>query len=60
MKLNFQNLNVEPMPNPKPLSVLRVSVRIAKGEGNTDQHSQVEHGFIRNAAIDPIALTGRG
>ena len=42
MKIDFQNLNIAPMPNPKPLSVERVTVRIAQGEGRTEQHSQTE------------------
>ena len=59
MKLNFSNLNIAPMPNPKPLSVERVTVRISMGEGNTGQHSQTETGFIRNASLHPEALLGR-
>ena len=59
MKIDFQNLNIAPMPNPKALSVERVAVRIAQGEGRTEQHSQVESGFIRNAKLHPDALLGR-
>ena len=59
MKLNFSHLNIAPMPNPKPLSVERVTVRISMGEGNTGQHSQTETGFIRNASLHPEALLGR-
>jgi hypothetical protein len=60
MKINFQDLNIAPMPNPKPISVERVTVRIAKGEGHTEQHSQTESGLIRNASLHPDALLGRG
>ena len=59
MKIDFSNLNSAPYPNPKPLTVERVSVRISKGEGNTENHSQVEIGFIRNTNLHPDALTGR-
>ncbi len=59
MKIDFQNLNIAPSPNPKPLTVERVNVRIAKGEGNTENHSQVETGFIRNTFLSPDALLER-
>lgn len=60
VKIDFSNLNIEPYPNPKPLLVERVHVRISKGEGNTEQYSQVEYGYIRNASVHPEAHTGRG
>ncbi len=59
MKIDFQNLNIQPYPNPKPLAVERVSVRISQGEGHTEQHSQMETGYIRNAKLHPDAHTGR-
>ena len=59
MKIDFQNLNIAPSPTPKPISAERVTVRIAQGEGRTEQHSQVESGFIRNAKLHPDALLGR-
>jgi hypothetical protein len=59
MKIDFANLNIAPSPNPKHLTVERVSVRVSKGEGNTENHSQTETGFIRNASLHPEALLGR-
>lgn len=59
MKIDFANLNIAPSPNPKHLTVERVSVRVSKGEGNTENHSQTESGFIRNAKLHPDALLGR-
>lgn len=59
MKLDFSDLNIEPSPNPKPLHAERVTVRISKGEGRTEEHSQTETGYIRNANLHPSALTGR-
>ena len=52
--------NIAEWPNPKPLPVERVTVRISQGEGRTEQHSQIESGFIRNAKLHPDALLGRG
>jgi hypothetical protein len=60
MKIDFQNLNIAPSPNPKHLTVERVPVRIAQGEGHTEQHSQTETGFIRNSSLHPDAILGRG
>ena len=53
MKVNFADLNIEPSPNPKPLSVERVLVseKTEKGEG------PVEMGIVRNARLDPQAIT---
>jgi hypothetical protein len=59
MKIDFANLNIAPTPNPKPLTVERVNVRIVKGEGNTEEHSQTEHGYIRNTCVHPEALLER-
>jgi hypothetical protein len=60
MKIDFANLNIAPSPNPKQLTVERVSVRVSKGEGNTENHSQTESGFIRNAKLHPDEHTGKG
>jgi len=57
MKIDFQNLNIAPMPNPKPLAVERVTVRIQSG--NSESFSQGE-GFIRNSSLHPDAILGRG
>ena len=56
MKIDFQNLNISPTPNPKPINVERVAVRIDKSEtaGITSTY-----GFIRNASVHPDAHTGR-
>jgi hypothetical protein len=48
--------NIAEWPNPKPLAVERVTVRIQSG--STESFSQGE-GFIRNAKLHPDALTGR-
>ena len=56
MKIDFQNLNIAPSPNPKHLTVERVTVRIQSG--STESFSQGE-GFIRNAKLHPDALLGR-
>ncbi len=60
MKIDFANLNLAPMPNPKLLNVQRVSVDMVKSEtaapaGGTSSSS----GFIRNAKVHPATLTGR-
>ena len=55
----FDRSNIAEWPNPKHLTVERVTVRVSKGEGNTEQHSQTESGFIRNAKLHPDALTER-
>jgi hypothetical protein len=55
MKINFQNLNIEPQPNPKPITVERVtSYQIVDG-------SRIATGvvFIRNSNLDPAALARR-
>jgi hypothetical protein len=51
--------NIAEWPNPKPITTERVTVRISQGEGRTEQHSQIESGFIRNAKLSPDALLGR-
>jgi hypothetical protein len=58
MKLNFQDLNIEPMPNPKPIHVQRVSVTTLGQDGKNTGAG--EYGFIRNSNLHPDALTGRG
>jgi len=61
MKQNFVDTNIEPYPNPKPLTVQRVSVRLARTDehGNTT-YSNEGYGFITNAALDPHAHTTYG
>ena len=56
-KINFQNLNIEPMPNPKPMTVERVCV---KPDHTDNSGAPAEYGFIRNSRVDPVAHTGRG
>jgi hypothetical protein len=53
MKLDFQNLNIQPMPNPKPLSVERV---IVKADHTNQGGAGAEYGFIRNASVHPSAI----
>ncbi len=61
MKIDWNNLNIQPMPNPKPLKVQRVDVRISHVDenGNALRHTD-STGFIRNANVHPAALTRRG
>ena len=60
MKLDFNDLNLEPSPNPKPLAVERVSVRIETvDEQGNSKFSNYSDGFIRNVSVHPVALTGR-
>ena len=60
MKQNFVDTNIQPMPNPKPLRVQRVSVRIEHADENGKvTYSNTSEGFITNAALDPYAHTGR-
>ena len=54
----FDRSNIQETPNPKPLSVQRVSVRISKGDSESGGTTEI--GFIRNAQLDPAAHTGRG
>jgi hypothetical protein len=64
MKRDFQDgpdhRNTEPYPNPKPLTVERVSVRIERTDdnGNTT-YGPVEAGYVVNAKVHPAAFTGR-
>jgi hypothetical protein len=56
MKYDFQNLNIEPMPNPKPLRVQRVYVEVASVEGQTVSSGQ---GRIINAKVHPAEAVRR-
>jgi hypothetical protein len=58
LKQGPDGINIEPWPNPKPLSVERVSVNSLKGDG-TDTSFPSTEGFIRNAKLHPDALLGR-
>lgn len=58
LKQGPDGINIEPWPNPKPLSVERVNVRTPKGDG-TDTAVPSTEGFIRNAKLHPDALLGR-
>ncbi len=57
MKYDFTNLNIEPMPNPKPLKVQRVSVSMDHTEKAAPGGSNV--GFITNTNLHPAALIRR-
>ena len=56
MKYDFQNLNIEPLPNPKPLHVQRVSVSVVSAEGKTSSSGD---GRIINACVHPASLIYR-
>ena len=58
MKIDFNNLNIQPMPNPKPLSVERVNVSTPGQDGKNN--GATETGFIRNSSVHPSAIIGRG
>ena len=51
MKYDFQNLNIQPMPNPKPLRVQRVNVEVESVEGKIVSSGQ---GRITNANVHPV------
>lgn len=53
MKIDFSNLNIQLMPNPKPLSVERVSVTLPGQDG---KHGPATEGFIRNSSVHPSAI----
>lgn len=58
MKLDFQNLNIEPYPNPKPLCVERITILRITEDGRPTTHEQ---GIVRNVKLDPYAIiNGRG
>lgn len=59
MKIDFQNLNISPMPNPKPLSVLRVQASVMKPEGAPAGGMDSGTAYIRNAKVDPAELVRR-
>ena len=56
MKYDFQNLNIEPQPNPKPLKVQRVSVSVESAEGKVTSAGE---GRIVNANVHPASLIWR-
>jgi hypothetical protein len=53
MKVNFADLNIEPMPNPKPLKVQRVMVEMDHPEKTATVGNP--YGFINNACVHPVA-----
>jgi hypothetical protein len=58
MKYDFQNLNIEPMPNPKPLRVERIIILRTTDDGRPTLHEQ---GIVRNVTLHPYAIIhGRG
>jgi hypothetical protein len=57
LKQGPDGINIEPWPNPKPLSVERVSVTTPGQDGKNN--GSKETGFIRNANVHPDALLGR-
>lgn len=60
MKIDFSNLNLAPTPNPKALTVERVSVCIETvDEQGHSKFNDYSTGYIRNASIHPVAHTGR-
>lgn len=56
MKLDFQNLNLAPTPNPKPLKVVRISVTMEKSETAAPAKGESLIGYIRNACIHPATI----
>ncbi len=56
MKIDFHNLNLEPMPNPKPLRVQRVNVEVESVEGKIVSSGQ---GRITNANVHPLDTVWR-
>ena len=60
MKINFQNLNIAPSPNPKGIHVERVRVRMERvDDKGTITYGNWEDGFVRNANLHPEAVIGR-
>ena len=53
MKIDFANLNIEPSPNPKPLTTQKVMVTVSSEDG---KRGPVETGFIRNTNLHPEAI----
>ena len=51
MKIDFANLNIQPMPNPKPLTTERVNVE--------ENGAPSGYGYVRNAKVHPAAITER-
>lgn len=54
LKQGPDGINIEPMPNPKPIHVVRVTVTTPGQDGKNS--STQEYGFIRNANLHPEAL----
>ncbi len=53
MKYDFSNLNIAPMPNPKPLCVERIFVVLETQDGKTSGQMQ---GIVRNSSLHPYAV----
>jgi hypothetical protein len=51
--------NIQPTPNPNPIHVERVAVEMEKSEKAAPAGTTIHYGFVRNANLDPVALTGR-
>jgi hypothetical protein len=60
MKIDFNNLNIQPWPNPKPLSTERVRVAMEKSETAAPAGTTSPYGYVRNANLHPAAHTGKG
>jgi hypothetical protein len=56
VKIDFTKLNIEPMPNPKPLKVQRVTVEM----DHTEKTVGNPYGFITNASVHPAAVIRGG
>jgi hypothetical protein len=54
VKIDFTKLNIEPMPNPKPLKVQRVVVEMDHPEKTATVGNP--YGFITNASVHPAAV----
>jgi len=56
----FDRSNIAETPNPKPISVQRVSVRMEHTDDNgVVSYGNWSEGVVKNANIHPAALTGR-
>ena len=53
----FDRSNIAETPNPKPLSVQRVSVSMEKSEKAAPSRVTSNFGFVRNANLHPEAHT---
>lgn len=56
MKQNFTDTNIQPYPNPKPLTVERITTEVRDKDGFVSGREML---IIRNANLDPYALIGR-